>query len=91
MHVVVQGERRTVKAGETIYTEAYYRINPAAHPSAIDVIVTKGGMSGQTLLGIYEITGDQMRICLAENGKERPRGFSPQPGSGQTMQLLERQ
>ena len=90
MQIVVEGDRRTVQAGKAVYTQAYYAIDPYAQPPAIDVIVTGGSMRGQTLLGIYSIEGDRMRVCLASAGRDRPRDFNPRAGSGQTLQELER-
>jgi hypothetical protein len=53
-------------------------------------MVTKGGLRGQTMLGIYEINGDRMRVILAAAGRERPRDFLPKAGSGHTLQELKR-
>ena len=32
---------------------------------------------GQTLLAVYELKGDDLMICFAEAGKERPTGTNP--------------
>jgi uncharacterized protein (TIGR03067 family) len=90
MQLTVKGDRRTLQAGNTVYSEARYRINPAAEPPAIDVSVLQGGSRGQVMLGIYEIKDDRLRINLASPGRERPRDFSPKAGSGQTLQELKR-
>lgn len=91
LQLVVDGDRRTVRAGQILYSHAYYRIDPAASPPAIDVFVTQGGSSGQTMLGIYEVSGDRLRVCLASHGRERPRDFSPKAGSGHVLQELRRE
>lgn len=90
LKVIVEGHRRTVRAGSTVYAVSHYRVNPWAQPPTIDVLVTQGGSRGQTMLGIYEITGDRLRVCLAPGGRERPRDFSPQIGSGHVLQELQR-
>ena len=90
LQLTVKGDGRTVQAGNVVYSEARYRINPAAEPPAIDVTVLQGGSRGQVMLGIYEIKDDRLRISLASGGRERPRDFSPKPGSGQTLQELKR-
>src|SRR5262245_12672297 len=45
-----------------------------AVPRTIDVIMTEGPATGQTALGIYQITGDRLTMCIGPN---RPAGFSP--------------
>src|SRR5262249_14884653 len=84
LQLVVRDDRRTIKSGPTILSEAYYRLNPAAEPPTIDLVVTRGGSRGQIMLGIYEIAGDRLRVCYAVPGRERPRDFTPKAGSGHT-------
>jgi erythromycin esterase len=89
LQVIVTSDHRTVQAGEVVYARARYRINPLAEPPTIDVIVTHGGSRGQTMLGIYELNGRRLRVCLASGGRERPRDFCPKAGSGHVLQKLE--
>jgi uncharacterized protein (TIGR03067 family) len=35
---------------------------------------------GRTLLGVFEVTGDELVVCFAEDGRERPAGTSPKAG-----------
>jgi uncharacterized protein (TIGR03067 family) len=35
---------------------------------------------GRTLLGVFEVTGDELVVCFAEAGKDRPAGTSPKGG-----------
>ena len=39
----------------------------------IDVTMTEGAGSGQVALGIYEVVGDRLRLCI---GGERPAEFT---------------
>ncbi|MFL5329811.1 MAG: alpha/beta fold hydrolase [Gemmataceae bacterium] len=87
----VNGEERTVTSGDQVMAQSRYRIDPLSNPASIDVVLTQGASRGQTLLGIYEINGNQMRVCLAAPGAERPKNFPPQPGSGWVMQELNRE
>jgi len=45
-------------------------------PRAMDVISTDGANKGKTLLAIYELDGDMLRICYDLTGKERPKDFA---------------
>jgi len=73
-----------------------YRIDPAAAPKAIDLFQTDLSQTPQLVAqGIYEIQGDQLKICLARHlpavkGDQRPRSFSPQFDSGEILFVLQR-
>jgi uncharacterized protein (TIGR03067 family) len=88
--VEVEGEQRKLRSGDAVLAQSCFRINPAAEPPTIDLIVNEGRLRGQILLGIYELDGDRWRVCLAAPGRDRPRDFNPRPGSGQSSQELER-
>jgi erythromycin esterase len=90
LQLIVQGDRRTIRSGQTVFSEACYRLNPVAAPPTIDLVVTKGAARGQILLGIYELSGDRLRVCYAVPGRERPRDFTPKAGSGQALQEMKR-
>jgi uncharacterized protein (TIGR03067 family) len=90
LQLIVKRDRRTIRSGETVFAEAYYRLNPAANPPTIDLVVTKGASRGQIVLGIYEISGDRLRVCYALPGRERPRDFTPKAGSGHALQEMKR-
>src|SRR5262245_54734967 len=52
---------------------AVFTLYPAKSPKQIDFKYVK---DGKTLLGIYELSGDDLKLCLAESGKERPSSFA---------------
>ena len=41
-------------------------------------------------IGIYEVKGDILRICLVEPDKERPRDFTYTKGSGRSVWVFQR-
>jgi uncharacterized protein (TIGR03067 family) len=43
----------------------------AAHKT-VDLMPNEGQYKGKTLAGVYELTGDTLKIAFAEPGKERP-------------------
>src|SRR5262249_43794554 len=55
MLITIDGDTRTVRAGDLVYTQSRFRLDPLATPQAIDVLVQTGPMRGQTLRGIYEV------------------------------------
>jgi erythromycin esterase len=90
VQLVVEGEKRTVRAGDKVYTQSRYRLDPSAQPPTIDITVTQGQQRGLTFLGIYEMSGDRMRMCLAAPGADRPRELVSRAGRHHTLQELKR-
>jgi len=78
--LVIEGEKKTGwpvdmgKKGEV--QEATIKLDPTAKPKTVDKTVTKGRGNGETFLGIYQLDGDQLKICIAWESKERPTEFA---------------
>ena len=77
-----------------------YRIDPTASPKTIDLLGTSRG-SGATAtkelsaLGIYEIQGDRLKLCLTKylssvTSEQRPDHFAIEPTSGNVLLVLDR-
>ena len=43
-----------------------------------------------TILAIYELEGDTLRVCISPVGKERPTEFASKPGTGHALVVLKR-
>jgi uncharacterized protein (TIGR03067 family) len=81
--VTVQREGKTIIQG-------VITLDPTKKPKQSEGTFTEGELKGKTL-GIYEIDGDDMRICYALPGKDRPTEFSSQPGSGHVLVVYKRE
>src|SRR4051794_37825448 len=69
--LVIEGDRHTVRLGdETI--AGTHKVDSTRRPRAIDAADTEGRFKGQTALGIYDLDGDQLKVCFAPPGKGRP-------------------
>jgi uncharacterized protein (TIGR03067 family) len=56
------------------------KIDAAASPMAIDLVITEGKYAGKTQLGLVDVAGDAMTLVLAEPGATvRPTGLSQSP------------
>ena len=51
----------------------------------------KGTFSIDTSLGIYELDGDDLKLCLSVTTKERPTEFTAKPKSGHGFEVLKRE
>jgi uncharacterized protein (TIGR03067 family) len=74
----VVDENRTLRRGA-------FRIDPAATPRRIDFQPADGPAAGLVNHGIYEFSGDLLRICYAPPGAPRPEVFASVMGSGRTL------
>jgi RNA polymerase sigma-70 factor (ECF subfamily) len=66
--------------------EGTYTLRPKSRPKEIDVM---GG--GKLIPGIYELQGDELKICFTDPGQERPTEFKTAAGSEQVLLILRRQ
>src|SRR5437764_433176 len=57
------------------------RVVPGENPKAMDITGTEGPNKGRTFLAIYELDGDNLRICYDLAGKKRPTEFQSRAGT----------
>src|SRR5262245_4336801 len=71
--LTIKGDKYVVKIGETTI-EGVYKLDPSLKPKAIDAIRTNGDDKGKSLLGIFALDGDELKMCFnAPGNKDRPR------------------
>jgi uncharacterized protein (TIGR03067 family) len=81
MTVTFVGDKHTVKKGDEVIQVGTQKLDPSKSPKAIDVTMTGGLNKGAVMLGIYEISGDTLKVCFDPEGKKRPAEFKSAPGS----------
>lgn len=64
-------------------SESTYKLNPSTSPALIDFTE-----NGHTKMGIYDLDGDALRICIAETGSERPTSFDSLPNSANDVVIM---
>lgn len=68
-----------------------YSIDPSKSPKTLDISFTEGPEKGNTSLAIYELDGDNWKICIGLTGKSRPTEFVSKSGSGHVLETLKRE
>ena len=89
LKVVIKGSNFTFKAGDKTIAEGKFSINPAKKPKQMDSEGTANGKTEKTI-GIYQFTGDTLRICFGPADKERPTEFKTAEGSKHLLETLRR-
>jgi uncharacterized protein (TIGR03067 family) len=67
-----------------------FTLDPTTKPKSVDFKSTEGEFKGKTLQGIYELRGDTLKSCYAPPGKDRPKDFASEPGSGNLLYTYKR-
>jgi uncharacterized protein (TIGR03067 family) len=86
--LTIEGERHTVKLGED---ELIGKHTVDAAKGTIDTTDTEGPLAGRTLKGIYRLKGDELTVCFAAPGDERPTELSTEKGTGHLLHVWKRQ
>jgi uncharacterized protein (TIGR03067 family) len=73
--LVFEEEKVIIFSSDTFSTERRFKINPKAKPAHIDVLAGESKAAG-----IYELSGNTLRICVAKWNAERPSEFKNAKG-----------
>ena len=57
------------------------KLDTSKNPHVIDIMGTEGPNKGKTILAIYELSKDELKICYDLGGKNRPTEFATKPGT----------
>ena len=87
--ILMDGDRFRMESAEAVY-EGRFEIDAEAKPATIDIAFVEGPEAGNTALGIFELAGDQLTICLGLVGSDRPAKFKTPKGSGHALERLRR-
>ncbi len=90
LRVIFTGKKLTWDRGEKERYDATYRLDPAASPKTIDVTFLMGPREGKTHKGVYQLKGNELKICWSASGQERPRDFTAGRKSSRTLLVLKR-
>jgi uncharacterized protein (TIGR03067 family) len=75
MKLTMKGDKYTVEVGGR-NDEGTVTLDPAKSPKTMDIKGTNGPNKGKTFLVIYELKGDELRVCYDLSGKSRPTEFA---------------
>jgi uncharacterized protein (TIGR03067 family) len=87
--IVVKGNRFT-SIGMGAEYEGTLELDPSTNPRQLNMRFDLGPEKGNVNLCIYEIVGDDWKMCIATRGSLRPSTFISTPGSGFAVEVLQR-
>ena len=91
---IFKGDEIVVEGDDKVkfeYARLKIKIDTTTMPKLFDVTVGGGIQKGADMEGIYELKGDELRICLRVFGnKERPNEFKSPDGASIVYMVLKR-
>jgi uncharacterized protein (TIGR03067 family) len=69
--LVIKGDHYLLTVGTDV-DKGTVKLNPSTKPKSMDITGIGGPNNGKTILAIYDLDGDTLRIC---SGKSRPTEF----------------
>ena len=79
--VVFEKDAFTLKKGDKVLLKGTFKLDIMKFPpKTIDIAITEGGHKGEVMLGIWEMVEGELRWCVAEPGKDRPKWFTTNKG-----------
>jgi uncharacterized protein (TIGR03067 family) len=89
--IIMDGPLAAPKGEEPVKPEFTVKLDPAKKPKAIDTTPLSGKFKGKTQMGIYQLEGDELKLCLPnQEVKERPSEFKSPKGSDLAVMTLKR-
>ena len=86
----MKDDKYTIYQFKKVIGKGTFKLDASRKPKTIDATTTAGGRS-LTLLGIYELDGDSLKLCFAPPGKPRPSDFTSKKGSEHRLSVWERE
>jgi uncharacterized protein (TIGR03067 family) len=85
------GDKWVLKLGDKELASGTSKLDSSKAPKHIDLTHVSGPLKGQTVVAIYKFDGGEYTACIAAPGKDRPREFSSEEGSGNRLVVSKRQ
>jgi uncharacterized protein (TIGR03067 family) len=83
--LVVKNAKYTIYFQGKKLATGQIKLDATKKPRQIDAIAEDGPTKGKAMKGVYELKGDEMRVCFAQPGGERPTEFRTREGTQQVL------
>ncbi len=82
------GDKITVKFSNDKTKEGTYKLDSSKTPKELTVTPSDGE---KPLFGIYDLDGDNLKLCMSQPGGGRPREFASKEGTPTMLFILRRE
>src|SRR5689334_7734399 len=82
---VTTGNVTSVIAGPQVILRAEFALDGGKSPATVDYRNLTGTHKGKTQAGIFQLEGDDLLVCVAAPGGQRPREFASAKGDGRSL------
>jgi uncharacterized protein (TIGR03067 family) len=89
LKITFTGDKWSVREDDKVVQAGTHKLDPSKKPAHVDAVVTEGEDKGNTMVGIYELKGNTLKVCFDPQGKQRPSGFTAK--AGQFAAVLQRE
>jgi uncharacterized protein (TIGR03067 family) len=87
--MVFNGDRMTLKFGpDKGQKEGTFKLDPRKKPK--EILLTPSKEGEKPMQGIYDLDGDNLKLCMARAGNPRPKEFAAKKGSTDILMVLRR-
>jgi uncharacterized protein (TIGR03067 family) len=86
----IRGEDYAVSRGGRVFARAKLKVDPVKKPKTLDMEATEGPVKGKTFFAVYELKGDELRVCGADSERDRPGEFAAPAGSKRLLDTYRR-
>jgi uncharacterized protein (TIGR03067 family) len=84
--LVIAGDKITIKKGNGGEEEPVtFTMDASKKPMQLDI-----SAKGKTILAVFEVNGDDLKLCFGQPGTERPADFTAKAGSNRMFVTLKR-
>jgi uncharacterized protein (TIGR03067 family) len=80
LKITFTGDKWVVRQDGKVVQAGTHKLDRSKTPPQVDALVTEGEDKGNTMLGIYQLKGNTLKVCFDPQGKERPTSLTPKAG-----------
>ena len=81
---ITRGSVTSVVAGPQVMLKATFALDYSKTPHAVDYVNLEGSNARKRQAGIFELKGDELKVCMSVPGQPRPADFSSKPRDGRS-------
>src|ERR1043165_5617896 len=93
INIVFKGDEGIIEGDARVkneYARIKFKLDPTTTPKIMEIKIAGGSQTDATMEAIYELKGDELRICARVFGKGRPTKFESPEGESIALVVLKR-